>query len=87
MQNYMVYILICSDKTLYTGITNNLERRLREHNNGKASKYTRHRLPVTIAYTEPAGSKSCALKRELQIKKLSRLKKLELVKKNPEEEI
>ncbi|MEB3429550.1 GIY-YIG nuclease family protein [Citroniella saccharovorans] len=77
---FFVYILSCSDKTLYTGITNNLKSRLDFHNTGKASKYTRSRLPVKYVYIEEAGEKGSALSREIQIKKLSRKKKLELIK-------
>lgn len=54
---FFVYILSCSDKTLYTGITNNLKSRLDFHNTGKASKYTRSRLPVKYVYIEEAGEK------------------------------
>jgi len=79
MDDYLVYILRCSDDTLYTGITNNMERRLKAHNAGTASKYTKVRRPVTVVYTEPVGSKSDALKRELQIKGLTRAEKLALV--------
>lgn len=77
-----VYILTCADKTLYTGITADLTRRLLEHNSGKkGAKYTRSRRPVTVVYQEKATTKSAALKREIVIKKLSRLKKLELIQK------
>ncbi len=80
MENeYYVYILKCSDDTLYTGITNNLERRLKAHNNGTASKYTRVRRPVTIVYSETAQDKSAALKRELEIKALTRKEKIKLI--------
>jgi len=75
---YIVYILICSDNTLYTGITNNLERRLSQHNAGKASKYTRARLPVQLFYSFEVANKSEALKEEYRIKQLSREEKLKL---------
>lgn len=77
--NY-TYILECNDKTLYTGWTNNLEKRLAMHLKGKASKYTRARLPVKVVYFEEFLNKKDAMKRECAIKKLSREKKLELIK-------
>jgi len=76
---YLVYILKCSDGTFYTGITNDLERRLKAHNKGTASKYTSVRRPVSVIYTETADDKSSALKRELQIKALSRKEKEVLI--------
>lgn len=81
--NWMVYILICSDKTLYTGITNNVESRMEKHMNGTGAKYTKGRSPFTLAYTEAHSSKSSALKREAEIKSLSRDKKMELIATNP----
>ena len=78
-QNYLIYILRCSDGTLYTGITNNLTKRLQMHNLGKASKFTRVRLPVELVYTEGAYSKSQALSREITIKKLNKKQKLALI--------
>ena len=72
---WYVYILQCSDNTLYTGITNNLDRRLKAHNAGTASKYTRGRRPVVMVYQETAETKSNALRREIQIKSLSRQQK------------
>jgi putative endonuclease len=69
---WYVYILRCVDDTLYTGITTNLERRVDEHNSGKAgAKYTRSRRPVEIVYHETVNDRSQALKREYQIKRLS----------------
>jgi putative endonuclease len=77
----VVYILECSDKTLYCGWTNNLEKRLHEHNEGKnGAKYTRGRRPVKLVYQEPCLTRSDALKREREIKGLTRLKKLRLIK-------
>ncbi len=73
---YWVYIVRCADGSLYTGITNDLERRVRSHNAGFASKYTRTRTPVTLAYAEEAGGRGEALKRESIIKKMSRSAKL-----------
>lgn len=81
---YYVYILNCSDNTYYTGITNNLSERIKVHNEGKASKYTRGRIPVKYVYIEEVLDKSEALKREMAIKKLPRPKKLDLIKQNNE---
>lgn len=72
---WLVYLLRCRDGSLYTGITNDLPKRLKAHAAGKASRYTRSRLPVTLAYTEPQPSHSAALKREAAIKKLTRPQK------------
>lgn len=80
---YHVYILRCADGTLYTGCTNDLERRLRTHNAGKGAKYTRARLPVELVYAEEAADKSQALRREAAIKALPRSEKLELIGKRP----
>lgn len=77
-----IYILKCSDNSLYTGWTNDLKKRLETHNSGKGSKYTRSRLPVEIVYFEEFKNKSDAMKREYEIKKLSRKNKLILIKKN-----
>jgi len=77
---WLVYILRCSDGSLYTGITNDLPKRLKAHAAGKASLYTRSRLPVALAYSEPQESKSAALKREAAIKRLRRAEKDRLVK-------
>ncbi|MDO4952665.1 MAG: GIY-YIG nuclease family protein [Synergistaceae bacterium] len=74
-----VYILKCSDGTLYTGWTNDLEKRLAAHNAGTASKYTHSKRPVEMLWHEPCGSKAEALKREAEIKKLSRSEKLKLI--------
>ena len=76
---WVVYILRCRDGSLYTGITNDLPKRLRTHAAGKASRYTRSRLPVRPLYSEPQATKSLALKREAAIKALSRSQKLRLV--------
>jgi UV DNA damage endonuclease len=76
---WIVYILRCADDSFYTGITNDPERRLSQHNSGTASRYTRSRLPVDLVYREPQRSQSLALKRELEIKAFSRQKKQELI--------
>ncbi len=76
---WLVYLLRCCDGSLYTGITNDLPKRLKAHAAGRASKYTRSRLPVKLAYSEPQKSKSAALKREAVIKGLRRAEKDRLV--------
>lgn len=76
-----VYILRCADNTLYTGWTNNLAKRVTCHNKGKGAKYTRCRLPVDLVYFEILTDKSSALKREYEIKKLPRDKKIQLINK------
>mgnify|MGYP000249361761 CR=1 FL=1 len=70
----------CNDGTLYTGITNDLENRIAVHNLGRGAAYTASRRPVELVYQELVGEKGDALRRELQIKALSRKEKLELVK-------
>lgn len=75
------YILRCADGTLYTGWTNDLEKRLRAHNEGHGAKYTRARLPVHLVYFETFATQQEALKREAAIKKLSRPRKEALVDK------
>ena len=76
---WFVYLMRCADNSLYTGITNDLPRRLGQHNAGTASRYTRSRLPVDLVYHEPQESQSHALKRELAIKALSRQEKESLI--------
>ncbi|MBD3362367.1 GIY-YIG nuclease family protein [Candidatus Dojkabacteria bacterium] len=73
---YYLYILLCSDKSLYTGITNNIENRLQTHRDGEGSKYVRSRLPFRLIYTEKLENKSKALRRELEIKSWSREEKI-----------
>ena len=73
-----VYIVKCSDETLYCGWTFNLIQRIIAHNSGKGAKYTRSRLPVTVVYWEEYDIKSDAMKREYQIKQLNRKEKLKL---------
>jgi predicted GIY-YIG superfamily endonuclease len=77
---YFVYILECADKSLYTGITNDLERRFNEHFSGKGCRYTKANPPTKARYTEEYPSRSDALKREAQIKSWSRTKKIALIK-------
>lgn len=76
---HYVYILKCSDDTYYTGYTTDLPSRLKKHNKGQASRYTRGRLPVEYLYWEVAPSKGQALKRELEIKKMKRSAKERLI--------
>jgi putative endonuclease len=77
--DWHVYMLRCADQSLYTGVTKDLQARLTQHNRGKASRYTRARLPVEIVYAEPAADHGTALRRELQIKKLARAEKEQLI--------
>lgn len=76
-----VYILKCSDGSLYTGYTNDLEKRLNAHNSGIASKYTTSRLPVVMVFSEVCKDKSDALKKEYFIKTLNRANKIKLIEK------
>lgn len=76
-----VYMLECSDQTLYTGWTNDIKKRLAAHNSGTGAKYTRSRRPVRLVYLEAVSDKQAALKREYAIKKLSRLQKKALIAK------
>ena len=75
MKSWVLYILECSDGTLYTGITNDLDRRVKAHNEGTGAKYTRGRGPVLLRYVEPCDSHADALRREIEIKKMSRTEK------------
>jgi putative endonuclease len=76
-----VYILKCSDNTLYTGVTNNLERRVKEHNDSKlAAKYTRARRPVRLLYSQKHKTRAKALQEEYKIKQKNRQEKEKLVK-------
>ncbi len=76
---YYTYILKCADGSLYTGWTDDMEKRIRTHNSGSGSKYTRSRLPVVLLYNETFDTKGQAMKRECAIKKLSRSAKLALI--------
>ena len=76
---WYVYMLQCRDGSLYTGCTDDVERRLAVHNSGKGAKYTRSRLPVTLVYQEAVPDKSAALRREAAIKSLTRSRKLALL--------
>ena len=82
-KNWVVYLLECGDKTIYCGITNNLNNRLKQHRGEKpgGAKYTRSRMPLRLAYFEVKENRSEALKRELIIKKMSKIAKIELIEK------
>jgi predicted GIY-YIG superfamily endonuclease len=75
---WFVYILECADRSLYTGITNNLDKRIKAHAEGKGAKYTRGRGPLILRYTENHPTKGFALQREAVIKSLGRTQKLKL---------
>jgi putative endonuclease len=77
---WCVYMLLCDDNTIYTGITNDLKKRFENHILGKGAKYLRGRKPLEIVYTENFQNRSMATKREMEIKKLNRRKKEELIK-------
>ena len=76
---WILYVLKCSDNSLYTGITNNLNNRVARHNTGKGAKYTRSRRPVSVVASQPAGTRSQALKLEYRFKQLTRSQKLQHV--------
>ena len=76
---FYIYILKCSDGTFYTGYTHNLDNRVALHNEGKGAKYTRGRLPAELVYFEEFLTKGEAMKREYQIKQLSREEKIKLI--------
>jgi putative endonuclease len=80
---WFVYILECSDGTLYTGYTNDVDARVGKHNAGKGAKYTKNRLPVVARYTEQLETKSLAMKREYRIKQMTRAQKLALIGDSP----
>lgn len=80
-KHWCVYILRCADGTLYTGITDDLDHRIKMHNEGRGAKYTRGRGPVTVLYQETFESRSAASKREYEIKQLTRTQKLDLIEK------
>lgn len=76
---FYVYIVKCKDDTLYTGYTNDIDKRIETHNQGLGAKYTRGRIPVELVYCEKHPSKNDALKREYYIKSLAKSKKLSLI--------
>ena len=76
--SWHVYIIECKDGLLYTGITNNLQRRIKAHNSGNGCRFTKYRIPVELVYSEEVTTKSQALRREAYIKSLPRKKKISL---------
>lgn len=78
-EKHYVYIVECSDKTLYTGYAKDVNRRIAQHNDGKGAKYTRGRLPVRLVWSQKYDTISDALKKESQIKKLTKIKKWALI--------
>lgn len=85
-KNY-TYIIQCKDGTYYTGWTNRIRKRIKDHNNGKGARYTRGRGPVKLVYLEISDTKEQAMKREAAIKKLTRSEKEKLIKMTASEEI
>jgi len=77
---WYVYMIQCADRSLYTGTTTDISRRVNEHNSGKGGRYTRIRIPVKLVYQEPCSNRSEALKREIEIKLLSKERKPALIK-------
>jgi len=82
MNSWILYIIKCSDDSLYTGITTDLDKRLRLHSEGKAAKYTRTRLPVKVVHKEAFSNESLARRREIEIKGLTRTDKLKLIQRS-----
>jgi putative endonuclease len=80
---WRVYILRCADGSLYTGVTNNLSRRLARHASGQGAAYTRGRAPLTVVYNEAVPDRSVALRREAALKRLTRGQKLALIERGP----
>lgn len=76
---WTVYMLRCSDGSFYTGITNDLEKRLKRHQSGRGAKYTRCRRPVEVVHTEPAADRRSAMRREIAIKRMTRAAKMRLI--------
>ncbi|OGH19646.1 MAG: hypothetical protein A2868_04295 [Candidatus Levybacteria bacterium RIFCSPHIGHO2_01_FULL_40_15b] len=77
---WYVYVLLCSDDSLYTGSSNNPDARFEDHKNGKGGRYTRSHKPIKLLYTEEIESKSVALKRESEIKSWSRAEKIRILR-------
>lgn len=78
-EGWAVYVLECGDGSLYTGSSNDVEKRLATHASGKGARYTRSRLPVKLVFAEPVADRSAALKREAALKRLTRSQKLTLI--------
>ena len=79
IMDWAVYIAECADGSFYTGITNDLPKRIAQHNDGKGARYTRTRTPIKVVYDEPAIDRSQASKRECEIKAMSRNQKIALI--------
>ncbi|MBN2333323.1 MAG: GIY-YIG nuclease family protein [Deltaproteobacteria bacterium] len=79
MKLWVIYILRCNDGTLYTGITNNLDKRIETHARGQGSRYTRARLPLELVYQERASNRSEATRREIALKRMTRSQKIKLL--------
>ena len=84
-KKWYLYILECNDGTLYTGITDDVEKRFNAHQSGKGAKYTRGRAPLQLRYTEVCDDHSAALKREIQVKNLTKTQKMQLFQLQNEE--
>jgi len=82
-KSYFVYLLCCADNSVYTGITTDLKRRLKEHKNKTGARYTRAKGAINIMYTEKYPNRSRALTREIEIKSWLRTKKLKLIQSRP----
>lgn len=80
-ENWFVYILLCIDGTLYTGITNDIKKRMLAHDKGKGAKYTKGRGPFKLIYKDNLDTLSSAMKEEIRIKKLTKIQKLKLANK------
>ncbi len=78
-EKYFLYLLKCGDNSLYTGITKDMERRLKEHQAGRGGKYTRSHLPVSLVYKEKCKDFKHAIQREIEVKKWPRAKKISLI--------
>ncbi|HET6463542.1 MAG TPA: GIY-YIG nuclease family protein [Candidatus Krumholzibacteria bacterium] len=79
---WFVYVVRCSDRSLYTGITTDVKRRVEEHNDGRGARYTRSRCPVKLVYREKVADRGAALRREYEIKRMTAEEKLKLVSKS-----
>ena len=78
-ETWYVYIVQCADSSLYTGVAKDVEMRVSQHNAGKGAKYTRARLPVRLVHREPVADQGSALRREYEIKRMTRVRKWQLV--------
>ncbi|GAB3055321.1 GIY-YIG nuclease family protein [Salinicoccus sesuvii] len=87
MDEHYVYIIRCADNTLYTGYAKDIKARIAKHNSGNGAKYTRNRGPVHLVHSESYETKSEALKREYEIKRLTRQQKLALIRRDVNETV